>query len=102
MKIEVESEKIIKAVEKIHGIRVIVNTDEDAREALDLILGNTEVFGEFTPLLHRFSIESERKYKTSAVNYITIFILDFHFNEDIPSDKKVKAVKALQKFFDRL
>jgi len=102
VKIEVESEKIVKAVDEIYGIRVIVNTEEDAREALDLILGNEEVFGEFAPLLRRFSMESERRYKTSAVNYITLFILDFHFDEDIPSGKKVEAVKRLQRFFERV
>lgn len=102
MKIEVESEKIVHAVEEIHGIRVIVNTEEDAREALDLILGDENVFGEYAPLLRRFSIESERRYKTSAVNYITVFVLDFHFQEDTPSAKKVEAVKLLQRFFERI
>jgi hypothetical protein len=102
VKIEVESEKIVKAVDEIYGIRVIVNTEEDAREALDLILGNEEVFGEHAPLLRRFTIESDRRYKTSAVNYITVFILDFHFDEDIPSSKKVETIKLLQRFFARV
>jgi len=102
VKIEVESEKIVRAVEEIYGIRVIVNTEEDAREALDLILRNEEAFGEHTTLLHRFSIESNRRYKTSAVNYLTVFILDFHFDEEIPAGKRVEAVKGLQRFFDRV
>ncbi|MFO8088294.1 MAG: hypothetical protein R6U13_00510 [Desulfatiglandaceae bacterium] len=102
MKIEVESEKIVKAVEEIYGIRVIVNTEEDAREALDLILGNEKVFGDHAPLLRRFSMESDRRYKTSAVNYITVFILDFHFEEEIPAGKRVEAVKGLQRFFEQV
>lgn len=102
MKIEVESEKIVKAVEATNGIRVIVNTEEDAREALDLILRKEEVFGENAALLRNFSIETLRRYETSAVNYLTVFILDFHFEEDVSPDRKVGAVKALQRFFERV
>ncbi len=102
MKIEVESEKIVKAVEATDGIRVIVNTEEDAREALDLILRKEDVFGDTASLLRDFSVSSQRRYKTSAVNYLTVFILDFHFEEDVSPDRKVGAVKALQRFFERV
>ena len=102
MKIEVESGKIVKAVEAVDGIRVIVNTEEDARQALELLLRNEEVFGEHATLLRRFSIESLRRYETSAVNYLTVFVLDFHFEDDVPADTRVNAIKALQRFFDRV
>jgi len=102
VKIEVESDKIVKAVEAMDGIRVIVNTEEDAREALELILRKEDVFGEYAALLRRFSLDSVRRYTTSAVNYLTVFILDFQFDEDIPADKRVEAVKVLQRYFERV
>jgi hypothetical protein len=102
VKIEVESEKIVKAVEELDGIRVTVNTEEDAREALELVLRKEEIFGEYAALLRRFSIDSLRGYKTSAVNYITVFTLDFHFEEGISADRKVEAIKVLQRFFERV
>ena len=38
MKIKVESEKIIKAVKKLNGIEVVLESAEDAKEAIDLVL----------------------------------------------------------------
>ena len=44
MKIKVESQKIIKAVQKLDGIEIVVENLEDAKEAINLILTRTGLF----------------------------------------------------------
>ena len=42
MKIQVESERIVKAVRKLYDIQIVLENEEDARGALDLILKKQE------------------------------------------------------------
>ena len=44
MKIKVESEKIVKAVQKLKGIEIVLENADDAKEALNLVLAEMHSF----------------------------------------------------------
>ena len=102
MKIKVESEKIIKAVKKLDGIEIVLENPEDAEEAINLILRKTDLFkGDNFGKLRDVKVTSFQEYKTSAVDYKMIFLLEFLFEDDISLDTKVLVIKELQEFFGK-
>jgi hypothetical protein len=100
MKIKIESEKIIKAVKKLDGIEIILENPEDAKEAIDLIFSKSDLFEKKE--LDRpkdVKVSAFQEYKTSAVEYKMIFLLEFLFDKEVPLERKVSFIKALQEFF---
>ncbi len=103
MKIKVESEKIIKAVKKLDGIEIVLESADDAKEALNLILRKTGLFErEDYGKLKDVKVTSFQKYETSAVDYKMIFLLDFIFEKDVTLDTKVAILKEFQAFFNKI
>ncbi len=103
MKIKVESEKIIKAVKKLDGIEIVLENPDDAKEAINLILTKTDLFkGDDYGKLRDVKVTSFQEYKTSAVDYKMIFLLEFLFEDNISIDTKVAVIKELQEFFARV
>jgi len=103
MKVKVESEKIIKAVKKLDGIEVVLENTDDAKEAINLILTKTELFkGDDYEKLREVKVTSVQEYKTSAVDYKMIFLLEFLFADDVPLDTKVAVIKEVQEFFGKI
>jgi hypothetical protein len=103
MKIKVESEKIIKAVKKLDGIEIVLENPEDAKEAINLILRKTDLFkGDNYGKLRDVKVTSFQEYKTSAVDYKMIFLLEFLFEDDIALDTKVLVIEELQEFFGKV
>ena len=103
MKIKVERDKIIKAINKLEGIEIVLENPEDAKEAIDIIIRKTELFkaDNFKKLME-IKVTAVQEYKTSAVNYNIMFILEFNFEDDVNLDTKVEAIKELQEFFGKL
>ena len=103
MKIKVEGEKIIKAVKKYDGIEILLENQEDAKEAINLILRKTELFNRSEyGQLKNVEVTSFQEYKTSAVDYKLVFLLNFVFEEQTPLDTKVAIIKELQEFFHKV
>jgi hypothetical protein len=103
MKIKVESEKIIKAVKKLDGIELVLENPGDAKEAINLILRKTDLFKQDDyGKLRDVKVTSCQEYKTSAVDYKMIFLLEFLFDDDISLDSKAAVIKALQEFFAKV
>ena len=103
MKIKVQSEKIIKAVKKLDGIEIVLENPDDAKEAINLILTKTDLFkGDDYGKLRDVKVTSFQEYKTSAVDYKMIFLLEFLFEDNISLDTKVAVIKELQEFFARV
>ncbi len=103
MKIKVEGEKIIKAVKKICGVELVLENVEDAKEALHLILREKDIFKEESfGSLEDVSVSSYQEYKTSAVDYRMVFLLDFEFRKDVSGEIKVQVIKELQDFFNKV
>ena len=102
MKIVVAGERIIKAVKKVDGIEIVVETPEDAKEAIDLILRKSEsIQGEAQATLTDVKVSSIQTYETSAVDFKRMFLLEFLFEDNVSSDTKVTVIKSLQEFFDK-
>jgi hypothetical protein len=103
MKIKVESEQIIKAVKKLNGIEILLENPSDAKEAMDLIFSNSDLFeGEDHDKPKDVTVSSIQEYKTSSVDYKMIFLLEFQFEEEVPLEKKVSFIKVLQEFFAKV
>jgi len=102
MKIKVESDKIIKAVKTLEGIEIVLENTDDAKEAIDLILKKTELLkSNHQKKLKDIIVTSLQEYKTSAVDYNLIFMIEFLFEEDATADVKIALIKDLQDFFSK-
>jgi hypothetical protein len=103
MKIKVESEKIVKAVKKLDGIEIILENTEDAKEAINLVLRKTDLFekDEYEKLKD-VKVTSFQEYKTSAVDYKMVFLLEFVFEDNVPLDTKASIIKEIQGFFYKI
>lgn len=103
MKIKVESEKIVKAVKKLEGIEMVLENPEDAKEALSLILRRTDLLktGDLGKLKD-LQVSSFQEYRTSAVDYTVVFLLNFSFAPEASAEAKVAVIKALQEFFSKI
>ena len=102
MKIKVESEKIIKAVKKLDGIEVVLENAEDAREAIRLVLKKPEFSREHHEKLKDVLVTSFQEYKTSAVDYRMVFLLEFLFTEDAALEERVSVIKEIQEYFSKV
>jgi hypothetical protein len=103
MKIKVEREKIVQAVKKLEGIELVLDDSDDAKEAIELILRRTELFeGDHYQNLKDVKVTSIQEYKTSAVDYKMMVLLEFVFEDDIALDTKAGFIKDLQGFFNKL
>ncbi len=103
MKIKVESEKIIKAVEKLSGIKIVLENVDDAKEAISLILNKPELFedhGQGT--LKEVNVNAYQEYRTSAVDYQMVFLLEFVFEENVSQESRVSLIKRFQEFFEKI
>jgi len=103
MKIKVESEKIVKAVKKLEGVEMVLENAEDAKEALSLILRRTDLLKEGDlGKLRDVKVSSLQEYKTSAVDYTMVFLLDFSFVPEVAAESKVAVIRGLQDFFNKI
>jgi len=103
MKIKVESEKIVKALKKLKGIEIVLENVDDAKEALNLILRKSDLFkDEDLEKVREVDVRSSREYRTSAVEYQMVFLLEFHFQEDTSPEAKIEFIKGFQEFLDRV
>jgi hypothetical protein len=103
MKIKVGSEKIVKAVKKLEGVEMVLENAEDAKEALSLILRRTDLLKEGDlGKLRDVKVSSFQEYKTSAVDYTMVFLLDFSFVPEASAESKVAVIRTLQDFFNKI
>lgn len=103
MKVKVEGEKIVKAVKKLDGIEIVLENADDAKEAINLILRKTDLFEKDDyKKLKEVRVTSFQEYKTSAVDYKMIFLLEFLFEKDVSLETKVAAIKEVQEFFGKI
>lgn len=103
MKIKVESDKIIKAVKKLSGIEVVLESAGDAKEAIHLVLTKAGFSQpERIPGLKDVKVTSLQEYKTSSVDYRVFFLLEFLFEEGASMEERVSAIKEIQYFFQKV
>lgn len=101
MKIKVEGDKIVKVVKRIEGIEIVLENPADAKEGIDLILRKSDLFAENAYKgLKDIKVTSFQEYKTSAVDYKMIFLIEFIFEEDLPLDTRVSSIRDFQALLD--
>ncbi|RJR35518.1 MAG: hypothetical protein C4576_24960 [Desulfobacteraceae bacterium] len=102
MKIKVESEKIIKAVKKVNGIEIVLENADDAKEAINLVLKKANPAKEdLLTKLKDVLVTSFQEYKTSAVDYRMVFLLEFVFDQNTGVEDRVSFIKSVQEFFQK-
>ncbi|MCD6153404.1 MAG: hypothetical protein J7J07_05775 [Syntrophobacterales bacterium] len=102
MKIKVEKEKIIEIVKKLEGIELVLENPGDAKEAIELILRRTDLFNsDHYKKLKDVNVTSTQEYKTSAVDYQIMFLLEPIFDDDVTIDAKAAFIKDLQMLFNK-
>ena len=102
MKIKVEGDKIVKVVKKIEGIEIVLENPVDAKEGIDLVLRKSGLLAQDAYKgLKDIRVAAFQEYKTSAVDYKMIFLIEFLFEEDVPLEIRVSAIRDFQAIFDR-
>ena len=85
------------------GIEIVLENPDDAKEAINLILRKTDLFkGDDYGKLRGVNVSSFQEYKTSAVDYKMIVLLEFLFEDNISLDTRVAVIKELQEFFSKV
>jgi hypothetical protein len=82
---------------------VVLENAADAKEALQVILRKSELLMKSDiGTLKDVIVSSFQEYRTSAVDYKMVFVLEFLFEADVPAETKVGVIKDLQEFFSKV
>jgi NMD protein affecting ribosome stability and mRNA decay len=103
MRIRVRDEKISKAIKKLEGIDIILKTVDDAKKAMRLILGKTEISRtkEYEGLKD-IAITQVVEHTTSAVEYQTYYEVEFILTDDHFIEMEIALIKELQSMFEKI
>ncbi len=103
MRIRVRDEKISKAIKKLEGIDIILKTVDDAKKAMRLILGKTEISRtKDYEGLKDITITQVVEHTTSAVEYQTYYEVEFILTEDRFIEMEIALIKELQSMFEKI
>jgi len=103
MKIKVEGDKIVKVVKQLEGIEIVLENPADAKEGIDLVLRKSGLLAQDAYRgLRDIKVAAFQEYKTSAVDYRVVFLIEFLFEEDVPAETKVSAIREFQGLFERV
>jgi hypothetical protein len=102
MRIKVQDEKIIKAIKKLEGIDIIIKSVEDAKEAMLLILRETETSRtKDYEGLKDIAITKVVEHPTSAVEYQTFYEVEFILTDTRFIAMEIALIKELQALFEK-
>jgi NMD protein affecting ribosome stability and mRNA decay len=103
MRIRVRDEKISKAIKKLEGIDIILKTVDDAKKAMRLILGKTEISRtKDYEGLKDITITQVVEHTTSAVEYQTYYEVEFILTDDRFIEMEIALIKELQSMFEKI
>jgi NMD protein affecting ribosome stability and mRNA decay len=103
MRIRVRDEKISKAIKKLEGIDIILKTVDDAKKAMRLILGKTEISRtKDYEGLKDITITQVVEHTTSAVEYQTYYEVEFILTDDRFIEMEISLIKELQSMFEKI
>ncbi len=102
MRIKVRDEKIIKVIKKLEGIDIILKTIEDAKNAMRLILRQTEVSRtKDYEGLKDIVITQVVERATSAVEHYSFFEIEFVLADPRFLEMEITLIKELQTMFEK-
>ena len=103
MKIKIKDEKIIKTIKAMEGIDIILKTEEDAKEAMYLILRKTETSRtQDYEGLKDIAISRSVEHATSAVEYVTYYEVEFILSDKRFIEMEIALIKELQTIFGKM
>lgn len=102
MRIKVRDEKIIGAIKRLEGIDIILKNEEDARQALHLILRRTETAkSKDYEGLKEIRVRQTVEHPTSAVEYQTFYEIEFIQADVKYLDMEIALIQELQAIFEK-
>ncbi len=100
MKIKVYEDQMTKAIKRLVGIEVIIDTVEEARKGLALILERTETSKrEDYKGLKEIRITQKVEHPTTAVEHKLTYILEFILEDDSYLPMEIALIQELQEIF---
>ncbi len=100
MKIKVYEDQMTKAIKRLVGIEVIIDTVEEARKGLSLILERTETSKrEDYKGLKEIRITQKVEHPTTAVEHKLTYILEFILEDESYLPMEIALIQELQEIF---
>ncbi len=100
MKIKVSEEQLTRAIQRLEGIDVILDTVEEARRALALILKRTECSKrEDYRGLKEMKITQKVEHPTTAMEHQLVYIIEFILEDDSYLPMEIALLQELQRIF---
>lgn len=102
MKIKVTEEELTRAIERFIGIEIILDTVEEARKALGLILEKTEASkrGDYQGL-KEMDITQKVEHTTTAMEHKNVYVIEFVIENDSFLPMEIALIKELQRIFQQ-
>jgi len=100
MKIKVSEDELTSAIKKLIGIEIILDTVDEARKALGLILDKTEASkrGDYSGIKD-IKISQKVEHTTTAVEYRNVYIIEFEVEDDSYLPMEIALIHELQRIF---
>jgi hypothetical protein len=100
MKIKVSEEQLTRAIQRLEGIDVILDTVDEARKALGLVLKRTECSKrEDFRGLKEIQIAQKVEHATTAMEHRPVYIIDFIVEDDSYLPMEIALIQELQRIF---
>lgn len=100
MKIKVFEDQMARAIKRLIGIEVIIDTVEEARRGLALILERTEAAKRPDYKgLKEIRITQKVEHPTTAVEHKLAYILEFVLEDDSYLPMEIALIQELQRIF---
>ncbi len=102
MKIKVFEDQLARAIKRLVGIDVIVDTVEEARRGLSLILEKTETAKRPDYRgLKEIKITQKVEHATTAVEHKLAYVLEFMLEDESFLPMEISLIQELQKIFQQ-
>ncbi len=100
MKIKVSEEQLTHAIQRLEGIDVILDTVEEARRALGLVLKRTDCSKrEDFRGLKEIQISQKVEHATTAMEHRPMYIIEFVLEDDSYLPMEMALIQELQRIF---
>jgi len=100
MKIRVTEESLTHAIQRLIGVDIIIDTADEARRALNLILERTETSK--TPEykgIEDIKISQRVEHATTAMEHKNAYVIEFILTDETHLSMEIALIQELQKIF---
>lgn len=103
MKIKVSENELTSAIQRLIGIDIIIDTVEEARRALNLILERTEASKrpEYQGI-KEINISQKVEHASTAMEHQTVFVIEFILADESHLSMEIALIQELQKIFQQV